>query len=230
MRVLQAKLLERKRKEERAEMDALKGDGGSSWGNQMRSYVLHPYQMVKDLRTEYEVNNPAAVLDGDIDGFLEAGIRWRNTTRGRRAPYCALDWPRALALVSGAAIFGDWILDRGLRIVLLVHRCDCWPPGSSSGRRADHPAYRREYEESDELVRSEATKHRHAVAQVITWVLMRSVRRSSRVEVTDISDSGRLAGGAGDGARCRARFRCPAHRPGHAGRVLHHHREAVRLR
>ncbi|ABK75341.1 peptide chain release factor 2 [Mycolicibacterium smegmatis] len=78
MRVLQAKLLERKRLEERAELDALKGDGGSSWGNQMRSYVLHPYQMVKDLRTEYEVGNPASVLDGDIDGFLEAGIRWRN--------------------------------------------------------------------------------------------------------------------------------------------------------
>lgn len=78
MRVLQAKLLERKRLEERAELDALKGDGGSSWGNQMRSYVLHPYQMVKDLRTDYEVGNPASVLDGDIDGFLEAGIRWRN--------------------------------------------------------------------------------------------------------------------------------------------------------
>jgi peptide chain release factor 2 len=78
MRVLQAKLLERKRSEERAELDALKSEGGSSWGNQMRSYVLHPYQMVKDLRTEYEVGNPAAVLDGDIDGFLEAGIRWRN--------------------------------------------------------------------------------------------------------------------------------------------------------
>jgi peptide chain release factor 2 len=78
MRVLQAKLLERKRLEERAEMDALKGDGGSSWGTQMRSYVLQPYQMVKDLRTEYEVGNPTAVLDGDIDGFLEAGIRWRN--------------------------------------------------------------------------------------------------------------------------------------------------------
>jgi peptide chain release factor 2 len=78
MRVLQAKLLERKRSEERAELDALKGEGGSSWGNQMRSYVLQPYQMVKDLRTEYEVGNPAAVLDGDIDGFLEAGIRWRN--------------------------------------------------------------------------------------------------------------------------------------------------------
>jgi peptide chain release factor 2 len=76
MRVLQARLLERKRKEQQAELDALKGEG-SSWGNQMRSYVLHPYQMVKDLRTGYEVSNPAAVLDGDIDGFLEAGIRWR---------------------------------------------------------------------------------------------------------------------------------------------------------
>ncbi|MEU3356224.1 peptide chain release factor 2 [Streptomyces sp. NPDC037389] len=77
MNVLQAKLLERQRQEERAKMDALKGDGGSSWGNQMRSYVLHPYQMVKDLRTEFEVGNPTSVLDGDIDGFLEAGIRWR---------------------------------------------------------------------------------------------------------------------------------------------------------
>ncbi|MFJ4774763.1 peptide chain release factor 2 [Streptomyces sp. NPDC088762] len=76
MNVLQAKLLERRRQEEQARMDALK-DGGSSWGNQMRSYVLHPYQMVKDLRTEFEVGNPQAVLDGEIDGFLEAGIRWR---------------------------------------------------------------------------------------------------------------------------------------------------------
>jgi peptide chain release factor 2 len=79
MVVLQAKLLERQRQEEQAKMDELRGDGGSSWGNQMRSYVLHPYQMVKDLRTEYEVGNPSAVLDGDIDGFLEAGIRWRRT-------------------------------------------------------------------------------------------------------------------------------------------------------
>ena len=76
MNVLQAKLLERQRQEERAKMDALK-DSGSSWGNQMRSYVLHPYQMVKDLRTVFEVGNPQSVLDGEIDGFLEAGIRWR---------------------------------------------------------------------------------------------------------------------------------------------------------
>jgi peptide chain release factor 2 len=76
LKVLQARLMLRKKEEERAEMDALK-DGGSSWGNQMRSYVLHPYQMVKDLRTDFEVGNPSAVLDGEIDGFLEAGIRWR---------------------------------------------------------------------------------------------------------------------------------------------------------
>jgi peptide chain release factor 2 len=78
MMVLQAKLLELQRQEERAKMDALK-DTGSSWGNQMRSYVLHPYQMVKDLRTEHEVGNPSAVLDGEIDGFIEAGIRWRRS-------------------------------------------------------------------------------------------------------------------------------------------------------
>ena len=77
MAVLASKLLERRRQEERARIDALKGDNSGSWGNQMRSYVLAPYQMVKDLRTDYEVGNPAAVLDGDLDGFIEAGIRWR---------------------------------------------------------------------------------------------------------------------------------------------------------
>jgi peptide chain release factor 2 len=79
MAVLQAKLLERRRQDEKAAIDALKGEGGNSWGNQMRSYVVHPYQMVKDLRTNYEVGNPSAVFDGDIDGFLEAGIRWRRS-------------------------------------------------------------------------------------------------------------------------------------------------------
>jgi peptide chain release factor 2 len=79
LRVLQAKLLERARQDRQAELDALKGDGGSSWGNQMRSYVLHPYQMVKDLRTEHETGNPSAVFDGEIDDFLESGIRWRRS-------------------------------------------------------------------------------------------------------------------------------------------------------
>ncbi len=78
--VLQAKLLERPRQEARARMDALKGDSAGSWGNQMRSYVLHPYQMVKDHRTGYEVGNTQAVFDGEIDGFIEAGIRWRRQT------------------------------------------------------------------------------------------------------------------------------------------------------
>jgi peptide chain release factor 2 len=77
MAVLQAKLLERRRHEERAELDALRGDSGGSWGNQIRSYVLHPYQMVKDLRTEVETSSTAAVLDGDIDAFIEAEIRWK---------------------------------------------------------------------------------------------------------------------------------------------------------
>ncbi|WGW10828.1 peptide chain release factor 2 [Saxibacter everestensis] len=77
MRVLQSRLLELKRREEEAQKKDLAGDIKASWGDQMRSYVTHPYQMVKDLRTEYEVNNPSAVFDGDLDGFIEAGIRWR---------------------------------------------------------------------------------------------------------------------------------------------------------
>ncbi|MFZ2624730.1 MAG: peptide chain release factor 2 [Propionibacterium sp.] len=76
LRVLQAKLLEVARQQRAAEMDALKSDG-NSWGSQMRSYVLHPYQMVKDLRTGYESGNPDAVFDGDIDSFIDRGIRWR---------------------------------------------------------------------------------------------------------------------------------------------------------
>lgn len=75
--VLQSKLLELKRQQEREEMDALGAGGNASWGNQMRNYVLHPYQMVKDLRTGVEINDPSKVLDGDLDALLEGGIRWR---------------------------------------------------------------------------------------------------------------------------------------------------------
>jgi peptide chain release factor 2 len=77
LRVLQARLLERKRHEEQVKLDGLKTDASGSWGDQMRSYVLHPYQMVKDLRTEFETGNPSAVFDGEIDEFIEAGIKWR---------------------------------------------------------------------------------------------------------------------------------------------------------
>ena len=77
MVILKAKLLVLKKAEERAELDVLRGDVQGSWGDQMRNYVLHPYQLVKDLRTELESGNPQAVFDGDIDAFLEAGIRWR---------------------------------------------------------------------------------------------------------------------------------------------------------
>jgi peptide chain release factor 2 len=77
MIVLKAKLLALKKAEEKAHLDDLKGDVQASWGDQMRNYVLHPYQLVKDLRTEFETGNPQSVFDGEIDAFLEAGIRWR---------------------------------------------------------------------------------------------------------------------------------------------------------
>ncbi|HZB31438.1 MAG TPA: peptide chain release factor 2 [Streptosporangiaceae bacterium] len=76
MSVLQAKLLERKRQEEAEKMNELRGEGTSSWGTQIRNYVVHPYQIVKDLRTGVEAGNPTSVLDGDIDDFIEAEIRW----------------------------------------------------------------------------------------------------------------------------------------------------------
>jgi peptide chain release factor 2 len=77
MVVLKAKLLARKKAEEAALRKDLAGDVRGEWGDQMRNYVLNPYQMVKDLRTGHEVGNPQAVLDGEIDDFIEAGIRWR---------------------------------------------------------------------------------------------------------------------------------------------------------
>ena len=79
MAILQAKLLDRKRQEEQAKINALKDTSAGSWGNQMRSYVLHPYQLVKDLRTNYETGNTQAVLDGDLSEFIASGIRWRKT-------------------------------------------------------------------------------------------------------------------------------------------------------
>ena len=77
LRVLQSRLLILQKEQEAATKKELAGTITASWGDQMRSYVLAPYQMVKDLRTEYEVNNPSAVFDGDLDGFIAAGIKWR---------------------------------------------------------------------------------------------------------------------------------------------------------
>ena len=77
LRVLQSRLLQLRHEEEQAKKKELAGDVKASWGDQMRSYVLHPYQMVKDLRTNCEVGNTDAVFDGDIDAFIDAGIRWR---------------------------------------------------------------------------------------------------------------------------------------------------------
>jgi peptide chain release factor 2 len=76
LRVLQSRLLLQKKAEEAAAKKEMAGDVKASWGDQMRSYVLNPYQMVKDLRTNYETGNPSAVFDGEIDEFIEAGIRW----------------------------------------------------------------------------------------------------------------------------------------------------------
>ncbi|RXZ45876.1 peptide chain release factor 2 [Agromyces binzhouensis] len=77
MRVLQTRLLLLKREEEAAKKKELAGTITASWGDQMRSYFLYGQQLVKDLRTGYEVGNPATVFDGDIDGLIAAGIRWR---------------------------------------------------------------------------------------------------------------------------------------------------------
>ena len=77
LRVLQSRLLLKRQEEQDAEKKALAGDVKASWGDQMRSYVLQPYQMVKDLRTEYESGNTAAIFDGEIEDFIDAGIRWR---------------------------------------------------------------------------------------------------------------------------------------------------------
>jgi len=80
MVVLQTKLLERKRLEELAEMDAIRGTKADvAFGSQIRNYVLHPYQMVKDLRTGMESGATGPVLDGEIDDFVEAAVRWRRT-------------------------------------------------------------------------------------------------------------------------------------------------------
>ncbi|HEY3943043.1 MAG TPA: peptide chain release factor 2 [Acidimicrobiales bacterium] len=84
LQILAAKLAERKRAERRAELESLSGDrSDNAFGSQIRSYVLAPYQLVKDLRTQVETGNVEAVLDGDLDAFMEAELRRQ---RGSGAP------------------------------------------------------------------------------------------------------------------------------------------------
>jgi len=78
MKMLAAKLAALQREERAAELNALAGEQRDvAWGSQIRSYVLAPYQQVKDLRSGYEVGNPDSVLDGDLDPFIEAWLRWK---------------------------------------------------------------------------------------------------------------------------------------------------------
>ncbi len=78
LQILKARLFALEREKKEAELAALKGEHvGAEWGNQIRSYVLHPYQLVKDHRTDYETGNTAAVLDGRLDEFMEAYLRSR---------------------------------------------------------------------------------------------------------------------------------------------------------
>jgi peptide chain release factor 2 len=80
MQILRAKLAELQREQREAELSAIRGEQRSvGFGSQIRSYVLQPYQMVKDLRSEYEVGNVESVLDGDLDGFMEAYLRWERS-------------------------------------------------------------------------------------------------------------------------------------------------------
>jgi peptide chain release factor 2 len=81
MRILKSRLLARAREEREAEMEALRGEKQEiGFGSQIRSYVLHPYQMVKDHRTGVEVGNVNAVLDGDLDAFIEAELKRKAVT------------------------------------------------------------------------------------------------------------------------------------------------------
>lgn len=78
MKILAARLYEKKMEEQEAEIAALRGEQKDiAWGSQIRSYVFHPYSMIKDHRTNYEVGNTQAVMDGDLDGFVDAYLKWQ---------------------------------------------------------------------------------------------------------------------------------------------------------
>jgi peptide chain release factor 2 len=80
MAILAARLAQLHREEQRAELERLSGEKRDvAFGSQIRTYTLHPYQLVKDERTRYETGNVQAVLDGDLDGFIEAFLQWRRS-------------------------------------------------------------------------------------------------------------------------------------------------------
>jgi peptide chain release factor 2 len=86
MQILAARLAERAREERAVEMSAMAGPKAQiGWGSQIRSYVLAPFQLVKDLRSDHETGNVVAVLDGDLDAFMEAYLRWRRTGASKGA-------------------------------------------------------------------------------------------------------------------------------------------------
>ena len=80
MAILKARLHEQARVQRLADIDEIRGEQGeAAWGRQIRSYVMQPYQMVKDLRTDVEVGNIQGVLDGDLDPFIDGYLRWRRS-------------------------------------------------------------------------------------------------------------------------------------------------------
>ena len=103
MAMLRAQLLELRERERQAEIAREKGEAQDvNFGSQIRSYVLHPYTLVKDLRTGYETGDVQRVLDGDLDPFVRAYLLWRASERGRRALRARS--PRARARTSAPAM------------------------------------------------------------------------------------------------------------------------------
>ena len=87
MQILAARLAERQREERRRELEAITGEKRDvAFGSQIRTYTLHPYQLVKDERTRHETGNVLAVLDGDLDDFIESFLQWRRSGSDSSSP------------------------------------------------------------------------------------------------------------------------------------------------
>ena len=102
MALLTSRLAERLRQEHQAQLDEIRGEQGeAAWGRQIRSYVLQPYQMVKDLRTDVEVGNVQGVLDGDLERFVDGYLQWRRARQEQSRRVC-----RAEGAAPGPAAVG----------------------------------------------------------------------------------------------------------------------------